>query len=357
MAANVDTPAPELALVALLPLGGVALPAALTRALEAYRHAVTVKPAAEELLSASLAVMAGRATLLADAVTAVRSAADPRGSLIPVLVLLSGEEAGAPWLDAAWRTAADVVLPLEATVAEIASALEKLHRVSAAAAQLPADDIGATAAEKRRIRALRWLATRQVEWLGPTRSPSAPLLHRYGALDAICGAHLAPDLEAMTRAKLLETEHADRVYCCPCGDARLFFRDACEFCHATELAVAHTLRHKACGKVAPSADFWQGEELVCPGCKAPLKQSGVDYDGPFDHTRCAACGKYAARGATLATCLGCGISTDAEKLAVRPLYRYRLTEQGRIAALAVPGAAVAGDGERRAGLLAGWKKL
>lgn len=352
---NGDAPEAALRLAAIVPLGGSAIPAPLSRALETCQWAVAVRPPVEELLEASLVVFAGRDALIADALAGLR--ANARTALVPVLALVDGT-ARSPWLDPTWRAAADEALDQDSEVGAIVATLERLRRLADAAAQIPEESIARSEGERRRIRALRWMATRELAWITPTAACGSADLFRWGPLDAILGEHAAAELESLEKAGLLRKEHADRVYRCRCGDARLHFRDACEFCRSTCLETAHTLRHRACGHTGSSSDFWKGEELVCPACDIPLQSAGVDYDGPNDEVRCADCRKLARAGMTLATCMECGAAHDAAKLPATAVHRYALTEQGRVALLALPGTAnEAGDETRRAELLDAWKKL
>lgn len=347
-----------LRLAAVIPLAHADAPAALSRALETCQHAVAVRPPIAELMQASLVVFVGRDVLIADAVASLR--ATPRGALLPILALVDGD-AKSSWLDPSWTAAVDAALPLDAGPGVLAPALERLGRIADAVSQLPAESIGAGETERRRVRLLRWIATRELAWLEPSRGAGSASLFRWGALEAIAGAPAGADLAALAKAGMLRAEAVDRVYRCACGDARLHFRDACEGCRSTRLEIAHTLRHKSCGHVAASSTFWRGEELACPKCGLELKTAGDDYDGPHDETRCVACGSFSREGLTIATCLGCGATADAETLKSTPVERFALTESGRVALLATPGdanpAARAQDDERRAGLLAAWKKL
>ena len=354
MAANRQTaskaPSP-LATVALVPLGGFELPPAITRALSLLEAAVVVKPGLEELLDSALVVFAGRDVLVADAIATLRGS---RGALKPVLALI--DSAPSPWIDASWRCIADEAMAADASPAVIAAAVERLGRIAATVAKLPGEELARTDAERRRLRALRWMATRDLATLAPERAPGAKSLHRYGGLEAICGAQLDEDLTALVKAGHLQSEHADRVYRCACGDARLHLRDACEHCRASNLEIAHVLRHR-CGHTASSADFWRGEELACPACGDELKVAGQDYEGPVDRTRCIACSKLSKDGLTIATCLGCGETAAAEKLVAATIARFVLTESGRAAMLAAPGEAPSDAAARRAALQAAWKRL
>ncbi|HVO29163.1 MAG TPA: hypothetical protein VMV18_00405 [bacterium] len=287
---------------------------------------------------------------MAESIATLRAS---RGALLPILAMVDGPKS--PWLDPSWTSAADAVLAADATVAQLSTTLERLARIGAAVAQIPADEAERGDADRRRTRALRWLVTRDVATLVPSRAPAARDLFRLGALDAICGENLGADLAALVKSGFLRAEHADRVYRCPCGDARLHFRDACEHCRSTDMGVMNVLRHH-CGHSAASGSFWKGEELVCPKCGEQLKVAGEDYEGPLDETRCRGCGKPARAGLTLATCAGCGETTQAERLVSDDARRYTLTENGRAAALSAAGETPV-DPARRAALLAAWKKI
>lgn len=339
--------------LAVVPLGGAEIPASLTRALGASAFTIAVKPPLEEVVAASAIVFVGRDALVADAVAGVRAGA--KTALVPVLAIVDPSPASA-WIDRAWRSACDAALDSDAEGSVLTAAIEKLARICAAVAQLPDDDIGRGESEKRRIRALRWIATREIEKLAPAKSALSTRLHRWGALDAICGEHVESDLAALERASFLRKEFADRVYVCGCGDARLVFRDACAKCRSTRVEMRALIRHR-CGHAGPSGDFWKGEELVCPACHAALVKSGDDYEGPHEEPRCEVCATFSKDGITIATCLGCGETADAAKLAAIAIDSFALTEQGRVALLAVPGDPSSGDRERRLALIAAWKKL
>ncbi len=310
---------------------------------------VSVKPRLDELLDASLVVFAGRDVLIADSATTLRAS---RGALRPVLALVDGLPS--TWLDPSWTCVADAVLRADATPAAIAGVLEPLARIAASVAAFSGEELARNETERRRLRALRWIATRDETSLDPIRAAGSRSLHRYGALEGICGPHLEDDLAALVKTGHLRAEHADRIYRCPCGDARLHFRDACEHCRGTDLEIAHVLKHR-CGHAASSADFWRGEELACPSCGEELKVAGQDYEGPFDRTRCRGCSKLGGSGLTVASCTACGETSAADKLVASAVLRYSLTEAGRATMLAAAGTSV--DAGQRAALLAAWKKI
>ncbi len=343
---QVDPATTLLRRLAVLSFGGATIPPALERMLAGTTFSVQA-----EAHGAHAVAFVGGEAAVAEAAAALRAAADT--ALLPVLAVVE-RSASSQYLDPAWRDACDAVIAADAQGSAIAAALERLERVSAAVAQLPADSIFPGEAEKRRVRALRWIASREIESLAPKKSASSPRLHRWGALDAICGANVEADLAALERAGLLRKSFADRLYRCGCGDARLVFRDACGKCGSTHVEMRALLRHR-CGHAAPSGEFWRGEELVCPGCDAPLAQG--EYEGPQEEPCCEACGTFAKDGLTIATCLGCGETSDASKLAAVSVASYALTQQGKVALLAVPGEAGGADRERRDALIAAWKKL
>jgi len=335
----------------VVPLGGSEAPATLLRSLTALDLAISLKPPLEELFQASLVVFSGRDAAVAEAVTILRGS---RGALLPVLALVEG--APSPWLDTSWTCVVDAVQPAAASAASLAQVLESLATIARAVSVLPGEELARNETERRRLRALRWIATRGEGTLAPTPAAGSTSLYRFAALEAICGIHLTDDLAALLKGGHLKAEPVDRVYRCSCGDARLHFRDACEHCQSTDLEVAHVLRH-GCGHSASSANFWRNEELVCPSCGVELKAEGVDYQGPTDRIRCRGCGALADQGLTVATCLSCRQTTAAEKLSSTAVLRYSLTNDGRAALLAAPGRAPADDAERRAALRATWKRL
>ena len=337
--------------VAVVTLGNGEAPATLLRSLEALELTISLKPPLEEMFLASLVVLVGRDSLVADALAGLRGS---HGALLPVLAMVEG--APSQWLDPSWTCLADDVLPATASLSVLATSLESLSIIALAVGALPGEEMARNEPERRRLRALRWIATRSQGTLSPAPAPGAPSLHRYAGLEAICGNHLAGDLAGLLNGGHLVAEVVDRVYRCPCGDARLHFRDGCEFCQSTGLEVAHVLLH-GCGHSAPSAEFWRNEELVCPSCGVELKTAGADYQGPFDRIRCHSCGSLAKEGLTLATCTACGLTSRADRLPTTPLLRYSLTSDGRATLLAAPGPVPADDAQRRSALRAAWKRL
>ncbi|MCS6913444.1 MAG: hypothetical protein NZ890_09420 [Myxococcota bacterium] len=282
----------------------------------------------------------------------------PDTALLPLIVYLHRDEADfavsppVEWLRASWARYADAVVESDSSPAEAAAALQRLRRIAAAVAALPAP-LSASLRSQRLLLLLRTLLTRGIVSLQPERDPHQPLCHAYPPLEAIGGELLQADIELLCRLGLLERTFFDRVCVCPgCGDARLLFREVCAACLSPDVRRGEVIHHYRCGHVAQEPAFWRRGELVCPACCEPLRHIGIDYERPAALLHCHSCEQLAAEGTTQARCLGCGQSYLADRIGERVVWSYLLTQEGRAAAAcgqvpAVPSIDEATEGESR----------
>lgn len=286
----------------------------------------------------------------------------PDTALLPLIVYLHrhgmdlgtdpGPDPAAELLQPSWTRYADAVLESDSAPLEAAAALQRLRRIAAAVAALPAP-LSASPRSQRLLLLLRTLLTRGIVSLHPQQDPQRPLCHAYPPLEAIGGGLFQADIEVLCRLGLLERTFFDRVCVCPgCGDARLLFREVCASCLSADVQRGEVIHHYRCGHVAQEPAFRRRGELVCPACCEPLRHIGIDYERPAALLHCRACEQLAAEGTTQARCLGCGQSYLADCIGERVVWSYLLTQEGRAAAACgqvpvAPSADEASEGESR----------
>lgn len=257
---------------------------------------------------------------------------DLRCALSPVVVCLGEPASGARLIDPRFVDHADAVLDASSSTTEVAAAVSRVSRIAADLRRLPAPAAASTASH-RRLAILRYLLTRGLTRIAPSRDPHAPLGHRYAPFDLVAGACLSGDLDDLCRGGMLAREFFDRVHVCPgCGDARLAFREVCSGCRSSDVRHGGVVHHYRCGHVAPEEGYRSAGALVCPSCGETLRHVGIDYERPAVLLYCNGCGLATGEGVTQARCLSCGESHLAPAVEERRIWSYELTSAGAAAA-------------------------
>ncbi|WP_018949985.1 diguanylate cyclase domain-containing protein [Thioalkalivibrio sp. ALMg11] len=171
--------------------------------------------------------------------------------------------------------------------------------------------------------------------LQPVRDWSAPELYRYPLLDVLLEED-TPEfwLRGLKQRRLVEgQELVDRVRLCPgCRHGHLSFVDVCPECDSLDIRTEPGLHCFSCGHVAPQRLFQDNGMLSCPNCHATLRHIGEDYDRPLENHVCGGCQHMFMEGRVLARCMACGQAHDPDALEALGVYRYRLSEAGRLVA-------------------------
>lgn len=162
----------------------------------------------------------------------------------------------------------------------------------------------------------------------PLRDVSAKSTIRYADEAAV------PDLlscaERLSRSGHLQRHFFDRLNVCPaCSSARLLIREECRDCRSTDITEEAIIHHLRCAYQGPERDFREGQELVCPKCRAGLEHFSVDYDKPGTLIVCNACGHTTGEPAIGYLCLDCWSKGDTGLLHTRVVHSYTLAERGR----------------------------
>ncbi len=162
----------------------------------------------------------------------------------------------------------------------------------------------------------------------PFRDVSAKSTIRYA--DEAAVPNFLSCAERLSRSGHLQRHFFDRLNVCPaCSSARLLIREECRDCRSTDITEEAIIHHLRCAYQGPERDFREGEELVCPKCRAGLEHFSVDYDKPGTLIVCNACGHTTGEPSIGYLCLDCGSKGDTGLLRTRVIHSYTLAERGR----------------------------
>ncbi|HCS45570.1 MAG TPA: diguanylate cyclase [Pseudomonas sp.] len=190
------------------------------------------------------------------------------------------------------------------------------------------------APERLESRVLAWLWLRDNAQVYALRDPEVAQHYRYPLLDALADSEQVNSfvwLGLMVQQDWLEEAVlVDRIRLCPdCGSGRLNYVDVCTECQALDIARQPSLHCFTCGHVGPQESFLKDGVLLCPNCLNRLRHIGSDYDRPMENYRCRSCQAFFVDADVQARCLDCSLSHTPDKLRVREVRDFRLSEAGR----------------------------
>ncbi|MGE8068016.1 diguanylate cyclase domain-containing protein [Pseudomonas sp. NPDC089569] len=190
------------------------------------------------------------------------------------------------------------------------------------------------APERFESRVLSWLWLRDDARIFALRDPLVPQHYRYPLLDVLADNEQVNPfvwLSLMAQQSWLEEGVlVDRVrLCSDCGSGRLNYIDVCAECQAMDISRQPSLHCFTCGHVGAQESFLKDGVLLCPNCLNRLRHIGSDYDRPMENYRCRSCQAFFVDAEVQARCLDCGLSHTPDKLRVREVRDFRLTEAGR----------------------------
>lgn len=141
-------------------------------------------------------------------------------------------------------------------------------------------------------------------------------------------------LDFLDEQRLVRGEFQSKAHFCHhCASAFLNFQETCPHCGSADLLVDELIHHFKCAHTAPSRDFRQGDQLVCPKCTRQLRHIGVDYDKPSIVYSCNQC-SHAFQDPTVdTTCYHCQRSTAPEHQVHREIRRYSVSAIGKNTAM------------------------
>ncbi|VVP48769.1 hypothetical protein PS862_05275 [Pseudomonas fluorescens] len=193
----------------------------------------------------------------------------------------------------------------------------------------------ASASDRFESRVLSWLWLRSSAEVHALRDPEVPQHYRYPLLEVLAEEEQINTfvwLKLMAQQDWLEEGVlVDRVRLCTgCGSGRLNYVDVCPECQALDISRQPSLHCFTCGHVGAQENFLKDGMLLCPNCLNRLRHIGSDYDRPLENYRCRPCQAFFIDADVQARCLDCGLAHAPDKLRVREIRHYRLTEAGRL---------------------------
>ncbi|WPN49124.1 MULTISPECIES: diguanylate cyclase [unclassified Pseudomonas] len=191
------------------------------------------------------------------------------------------------------------------------------------------------ASDRFESRVLSWLWLHSSAEVCALRDPEVPQHYRYPLLEILAEDEKANTfvwLTLMAQQNWLEEGVlVDRIRLCSgCGSGRLNYVDVCAECQALDISRQPSLHCFTCGHVGPQESFLKDGTLLCPNCLNRLRHIGSDYDRPLENYRCRSCQAFFVDADVQARCLDCGLAHAPDKLRVREIRHYRLSEAGRL---------------------------
>lgn len=178
-------------------------------------------------------------------------------------------------------------------------------------------------------------------WLRPpgiamaVRDTEAPQYYRYPLIDTLADSpvNAAIWLQNLAQRGLLRPGPlVDRIRLCSnCGSGRLNYIDVCAECQSIDIQRQASLHCFTCGHVGHQEQFLKDGVLVCPNCMTRLRHIGTDYDRPLENYHCNACSAFFVDPQVEAHCLDCGTHNQTERLQIREIRNFQLTELGMLA--------------------------
>ncbi len=116
---------------------------------------------------------------------------------------------------------------------------------------------------------------------------------------------------------------ARRVQSCPtCSSHVLTYGEVCANCRSVDFVREPVIHHFACAHMDTQQAFTAGDALVCPKCRATLRQIGRDYEKPANCYKCSSCAYISGETQVSATCLACQGQHRPEATIERIVYAY-----------------------------------
>lgn len=179
---------------------------------------------------------------------------------------------------------------------------------------------------------LYFLFTRSDLKLVPACSWQHTTYYYYPLLDYFVPANTSYRawLDNLIAQQMLNTyQLEDQLFLCPyCHGAHLKFSEQCPHCRSIDIELAEFLHCFTCGMIAPQAEFFHEDRLVCPRCHSQLRHVGDDYDRPLESGICNGCGDFYVDSEVSVSCMLCSKTYSTESLRKWAVHTFELTEKG-----------------------------
>ncbi|MGA2027802.1 MAG: hypothetical protein ABSH17_12155, partial [Syntrophobacteraceae bacterium] len=219
----------------------------------------------------------------------------------------------------------------DGVVSSMNEALEKGAAINSLTIELEAQ-----AFQNADYRLLGYLYSRPGAILTPVKKWSDPRVYVFPLAESIAnyGADIWTWLQDLKERGFIEPSSLiDRLRHCPhCSSAHLAFVDNCPECNSVDIAQKPLLSCFTCGHTSPSEGFRVTGELTCPKCNSKLRQLGKDYDRTIGNFACNRCDSVFLEPHVVANCLGCEKKIEPDNLLIWPIYSFRITDRGYMAA-------------------------
>lgn len=131
----------------------------------------------------------------------------------------------------------------------------------------------------------------------------------------------------------LERKFHTNIHLCPfCNAYNLNYIQVCPDCKNPDVTMTELIHHFKCAYVGPKQEFQRGMQLICPRCEGALRHIGVDYEKPSESYVCNACAVVFPEAEVNCFCLNCRRQFKSAEAILRSVYRYRITQRGKMAA-------------------------
>ncbi len=190
--------------------------------------------------------------------------------------------------------------------------------------------------ESKDFRLLAYLFARMDGELEPHRYPFTPRVYGYPVAEILAGddGDTFFWLQSLKeRGLLARGTLTDRIRLCPrCDCSHLNYIDVCPNCGSIDITRKEFIHCFTCGRVGPTEDFIQENQMRCPFCSTRLRHLGSDYDHPLESYLCNDCGHRFVEADVVADCFCCRTRSRPDELVVKTVCGYRISEAGKTSA-------------------------
>ncbi len=250
----------------------------------------------------------------------------PALSLLPLMAVTAEDNADSHHI------LADAVIKFPLSSAQLEPKIKQLAELSKQITAFSLLHEQLTPHEGQLLNLLRFMVSRKVNALTPTRSLHSKLGYTYPLVAAFLDTPPGEESARLTELEqwgLLQGSGYDRLHLCPdCGQYQLNFREVCPQCQLPHITREGNIHHYSCSYIAPESEFVKAHQLICPKCQKLLLHIGVDYDKPSTSYKCRHCQHLFPEAVVSCLCINCGNVFAPPQAQLFEVNEYRLTLAG-----------------------------